>query len=612
MRDRQTTKRSASGRAMTATRRQLLAATGVLAVGSLAGCLGRVASATTNTGASPAAFYGGDTSDIKAGDEALRLFGTTGSDIRYVPATVRGGSGALSGEVDIEGWGTSAVVPAKDLNSSRSNKPRSIWWADPDSDDDGVGDGDDIHLAILDIDLELSGYVESAQAGVEDRSEDDTEIALDAFINATTKALKKGDRLDRCSTDVCGTVRESMERCRQLAGDAGDAVDAENWGEANSLLSDIERIIGGDIGRLEDAIDPEIIEAMAKLRAYLDGNPTIGEQFAVCLPDARLPGDRGSVEAALTPKRLANGLIDEVREDDKVEYEVEAPPEDTGNCGDAEQAGALVLHRDISCRNLLSARLFEQGREKRGVAGFTAGDGVAVAGVPAADDDAEAILSIASGRLDQTTPLLYQGLKKLSDSSGGWGEGTGDDDVAVSSTIVMPVLAQPRGCPSPMPALFYVKRCRHDDQYIYCGGWVIDDGALYQNTLTVLVGEGPTEVIAVSPEEVASDRYSDIVARKSERERSRYGSTMFLGTFDPDADYLPEELLASTGGKKGYDIYIHNKSQTTTSNGADGGGGAVTGTSLVMAVDAPVVHLVTGEGNKVKFKAGAELSKAVN
>lgn len=592
---------------MTATRRQMLAATGVLAAGSLAGCLGQVASATTNTGASPAAFYSGDASGISSDGETLRLFGTTSSDIRYVPATVRGGSGTLSGEVDIEGWGTSAVVPAKDLNSSRSNKPRSIWWADPDSDDDGVDDGDDVHLAILDTELELSGYVEAAQAGVDARATDDTAVALDAFINATTKALKKGDRIDRCSSDVCGTVQENMQQTQQLAGDAGEAVDAGNWDEANARLGEMERIVEGDIQRLEAVIDPETIEAMAELRAYLDGAPTIHEQFAISLPDARLPGDRGSVETALTPKLLANGLIDEVREDDKVEYEVEAPPDNTGSCGEAEQAGALVLHRDISCRNLLSARLFEQGREKRGVAGFAAGDGVAVAGVPADGEDAEAILSIA---YDQTTPLLYQGLKKLPDSSGGWGDETGDD-VAVSSTFVMPVLAQPRGCPSPMPALFYVKRCRHDDQYIYCGGWVIDDGALYQNTVTVLMGEGPTEVVAVSPEEVASDRYGDIVARKAERGRSRYGSTVFLGPFDPDADYLPEGLQASIGGKKGYDIYLKGKSQSATSD-EDGDGVDVTGTSLVMAVDAPVVHLATGEGNKVKFKAGAELSKAVN
>lgn len=47
-----------------------------------------------------------------------------------------------------------------------------------------------------------------------------------------------------------------------------------------------------------------------------------------------------------------------------------------------------------------------------------------------------------------------------------------------------------------MTALLYTKRCKHDGRYIYCGGWLVDDGALYQNAAILLIGEGPTEVVA--------------------------------------------------------------------------------------------------------------------
>jgi len=215
MGDRQTNNTPASDRAVTTTRRQLLAATGLVAVGGLSGCLGRVAGATTNTRASPAAFYSGDASDVEGSDETLRTYGTTASDVQYVPATV----GAVP--VDSRGrryrWlGTSTVAPAQDYNSSRSNKPSTIWWSDPDDDGDGVDD--EVHFAILDVELALSGFVESAQDGVGRRSKTDSKKALDGFIDATTKALQQGSRLESCPSDVCRTVRENMDKRQQPPG----------------------------------------------------------------------------------------------------------------------------------------------------------------------------------------------------------------------------------------------------------------------------------------------------------------------------------------------------------------------------------------------------------
>jgi hypothetical protein len=80
----------------TLSRRTLLAASGVVAVGGLAGCLDRVASLVTNTGASPAAVFaggGGGGGRIALGEPRVS---------RLNP-TLSGGSGVLSGEVELEG-----------------------------------------------------------------------------------------------------------------------------------------------------------------------------------------------------------------------------------------------------------------------------------------------------------------------------------------------------------------------------------------------------------------------------------------------------------------------------------------------------------------------------
>jgi len=71
-------------------RRSVLAAGGIVVFGGLSGCLDRVASAATNTGASPAAVFAGRSRDGDA---------TTLGDPRVTRLTpaLRAGSGTLSG-----------------------------------------------------------------------------------------------------------------------------------------------------------------------------------------------------------------------------------------------------------------------------------------------------------------------------------------------------------------------------------------------------------------------------------------------------------------------------------------------------------------------------------
>ncbi|WP_207592593.1 hypothetical protein [Halomontanus rarus] len=625
MKDRQNIKRLASDRNPTVTRRQLLATSGVLAAGGLSGCLGRVASATTNTGASPAAYYDGD--PTRASAAGVRVYGASETDVRYVPATIRGGSGRLSSEVDLEGWSTTSATKAQDYNSSRSNKPRTIWWdgvgeSDGDDDDDG---NHDAHATALEIERELLGHVDSGLDAVSRRSKEDSETALEGFITATTRDLRP--ELDRCTSDVCATVREHSDGRVKRIRAAMDAVDTDEWDEADGLLEEVRDIVVGDIARLEEAranynnsrsnratirtpdwIDdadddgdgvPDEVEA---LYDYLDDEPTIGERFTVCLPDARLPGDRGALVDELTPRRLLDYFTGE---------------RNSERCEEGERDRAAGVHRDIACRDLLSAHLDEEAyKGDRGVAAFTTRGGVCVVGVPPDADGAEEMLAVTE---DKTTPKLYQGLAYSPDSLDEWGEETVEDGVSVTPTLVCPALATPADCPCPMPALFYVQRCKHDDQYLYTGGWLIDDGALYENTATLLVSEGPTEVVAVSPTDIDGDGYGDLVDRRLSRGRSRYGAAVFSGGLALEAGYLPEAFRIEHEGERlvtrDGDIILRKKPGRRSSEeqvGSDDGDDETLQT-VVSALDAPVVHL-TGSNlsNDVKFKAGAELSKAVN
>lgn len=441
-----------------ATRRQLLAAGGSLAAISLSGCLGRVASATTDTGATPAAFFGGSRAaadryrpDLPGGGGG-RVHFAVPSDVYYVPASIRGGSGLLSADVDIEGWGMTTTTKAQGYNSSRSNKPRSIWWdgTDEDSDDDGIA----------------------------------------------------------------------------------------------------------------DAVEP--------LYEYLGDEPTVGERFVVSLPDARLPGGGAGVADELTPGRL-------------LEYVLGEP--DADGCAAAARDANLVVHRDLACRALLSARLDEQNKKTRRISAYSAGGG----------GGAVAVTAVAAG-VEEAAPMVFvapDGRISTPDRLDDWGPEQSVGDARVTGTLVCPVLATPPDSPGPIPGLLYVRRCRHDGQ------------CLYENALTLLVGEGPTEVVGVTGGDLDGDGYGDVVTSRLSRDRSLYGSVLFTGEYDPDGPFLPASLQAA-GGKKGYDAWIKRSLSAEGDNAPP--------TSSVAALDAPVSHLVEAadSSNDVKFKAGAELSKAVN
>lgn len=116
------------------TRRRFIAASGALAVGGLAGCLTQMAAATTNTGASPAALFGG-----LRGDHMIAI--TPGETVRLSPS-VRIEAGFLDGEVALDGWVTNVGnYPTRDFSATRSNRETGL--AVGDSDGDGPRDSDE-------------------------------------------------------------------------------------------------------------------------------------------------------------------------------------------------------------------------------------------------------------------------------------------------------------------------------------------------------------------------------------------------------------------------------------------------------------------------------------
>jgi hypothetical protein len=180
----------------------------------------------------------------------------------------------------------------------------------------------------------------------------------------------------------------------------------------------------------------------------------------------------------------------------------------------------------------------------------------------------------------------------------------------LNGLTVAQVQVQPPGCPQPFPGLMYVSRGLDDGQLVYSGGWIIDDAALYGRSTTVLSLVGTAQVVPVGLDGIGDvdgdgfgdfngDGYGDVVARAGSSERARRGARLESGAVDGNGNITIEGLGGRLPG---------------VASGDDGEDGESYHLPTHVAVDAPVLHLVNAASasNEVKFKAGAELSKAVN
>ncbi|MCL9813125.1 hypothetical protein [Natranaeroarchaeum aerophilus] len=624
------------------TRRAFLAASGAVGLSGLAGCsaldglVGRASEQVLGTTVSaPAAFYPGresaDSSGSLAGsygtEDGVQLFSapaisdsrngheravvrTGPGEVRSVPATAR----AEGREIELEGWSIGGVMKANDYNSVRSNKRRTDWWAGPDDELDDDDDGD-ILVDILDAELALLVHLTDAQRCVERREGADANRALDAFIDTTETDLRPA--LDSCGTGICETVRAHSDHRTKAVRRASDAVDEDRWSTALRELAGVEEIILADI----DGLDDELVERYPSRPRFLDiieymrDEPTVGERFTVCLPDASLPGDRGSLAEELTPDRVlaycvASHEPDGLRPPFHDQYGSSGISYDDEGC--IQLDGPISLHHDISCGSVLTAELDSYRTENRAIVGHSIEGGAVVSGAPAsADADGKCVFVAADGTLREARSLNEAGIHCWGQNRAAedgqvycWGQRRSDADPA-SQTLVCPVTVTPEDCPCPLPGLFWVRRCLHDDQVIFAGGWTLDEGALYEDSVTHLFDEGPTEIASVTAADVESGDLDDRIVEQFSRDRSEQGSGMIVR--DLDGDGIPEVLQSGDGrrGLNAMNVKIHGEHE---------GENTPVITRSALGLDAPLVHLAnaSGTGRDVKFKAGAELSKSVN
>ncbi|EMA60182.1 hypothetical protein C469_08940 [Halorubrum lipolyticum DSM 21995] len=563
------------------------------------------------TVSTPAAFYAGrspvderagSTTDGERGDRA-QVLRTGPVGVAYVPATAR----ADSREIELEGFSVSGATKARDYNSSRSNKPSSEWWAGP---DDDIVDDDDDADGILDVELELLGHVVTAQDAVERRAPDEAKRALDAFIDDTETALRP--KLDNCGTGVCETVRENSDIREQGVRIARRAIADANWAAAVRELAGVEEIVLGDVERLDDVLverrpgRPRFIDVIE----YLRGTPTVGERFTVCLPDASLPGDLGSLAEELTLDRVLAYFAPSHEPDGRrtpfsdrygtrgIEYDDE---------GCVRLDGPVSLHRDIACQTILSAELDTYRTENRAIVGFATEGGAVVSGAPAlADTDGKRVFLVA----DDVTGEIILGEDRDMVMPGS------ADDGSVSATLVCPVAVTPADCPCPLPGLFYVRRIVRDDQLVFAGGWILDEGALYEDSVTLLFDEGPTEVASVTPDDIESDDFDDRVVEGFSRDRSRYGSAIgsarVQGTEMNKAELIEamasHALTQTDGGRKGLNAV---NVKVLGRQGADDDGDEGPTYVSATAVDAPLVHLA-GAGTRSPDENIGLLSRGID
>jgi len=202
----------------TISRRRLLAASGAVAVGSLAGCVDRIVSSVTNTSSSPAAVFAGagwNDDETEVTFTTFELADGSPHVSRLTP-TLSGESRGVSGEVDLEGWVTSSAVVATNYNNTRSNRATvRAGDGDTDSDADGV---DDALERVRELEARLRESTTTAVDAISKRSaRTGRSPELD---RATTAALDEMDEtlaevrgvLERCSDAACVVALENVER----------------------------------------------------------------------------------------------------------------------------------------------------------------------------------------------------------------------------------------------------------------------------------------------------------------------------------------------------------------------------------------------------------------
>ena len=631
----------------TISRRSLLAASGFVAVGSLAGCLNQVASAVTNTGSSPAAVFAG----TNWNDDDTEVTFTFDDEPLSSPHVARL-TPRLAGRVELEGWVSSTALTAANYNNTRSNKA-GIRGSDEDSDSDGVDDDvrgedynsprsnrsiagpsdlfddeidedDETFRRVSQLDTQLEEATTAAVMAISKRSartgrnpETDKEIT-EALGDMEAVLAEMQAVLERCSDESCVAALANVadrgsdvRRAQEYAQDGEwEAFGLDGGGDGNDILVGDYLLppVGFDSSGLFSPGE------QAGLFRYLEQKPVVAERFSVCLPDAEVPGGNGSIREEVTPERLINYLMGQVAGDgDGNVYawgSASAGPDETGDCDDDDSTvspGAVCGETPHFVAELTGPVATGGGLVTERTAD---GHVVVTNSPPSAESGASVVVCPVEGE-----PFEPVGLEA-------WEQRADDPPATLShqgrllNQTVAQVMVQPPGCPEPIPALMYVSRGLSDGQLIYSGGWIINDAALYEDSMTVLSMAGAAQVVGIEccfdySADGEGDELGDLVARAGLSERARRGARMESGTVSA----LVEAGTLSKNG--GGEVYCWgNGDYSKADSGSCGEAGGVSGEIAVThcPLDAPVLHLVNAgsASSDVKFKAGAELSKSVN
>lgn len=620
----------------TISRRTLLAAGGIVAFSGLSGCLGRVASTVTNTGASPAAVFAG-------GGGGGRVALTEPRVTRLTPtfsAEVRG----VSGEVELEGWVTSSsLVVATDDNSSRSNTESTV--ADSDSDGDGLGDGtartnynntrsnrsslrpaaivgddldesDETFRVVSRLDGRLREATAAAWAAISKRSArtgraPDADEQVSAALGEMDAALMEfRAELERCSRESCVAALENVAHREADVRRARTHIANQEWSAFGLGGGESNDILVGDYFLPPATFDPSgsyDAGEQAALFRYLEGQAVVAERFTVAVPDAEVPGGEGSIEEVVTPQRLIEYVTGQSDGSSRVYSwgDADSDGDGIGDCDDGD--GAIFPGAVCGDSDHLSAAISGPVATGGTLEAVRASDGTVLIlnTPPTAERGASVLVCPAEGEAYEPANLRSWGARAASPPM----------EIAQQGRLLDVTVAQVRvqlpGCPHPFPALFYVGRAGSDGQLIYSGGWVIDDAALYEDATTMLTMRGAAPIVGIDPGDLDSDGdgLADAVERAARRSRAyvRYSGggarldTDSVGALD-EAEVLSEDVRTAYD-----DWYVRKK---------PGRSAETSGDSVVthLALDAFVLHLVNAgdASNEVKFKAGAELSTSVN
>ncbi|WP_236639892.1 hypothetical protein [Salinigranum halophilum] len=388
--------------------------------------------------------------------------------------------------------------------------------------------------------------------------------------------------------------RSNKQKSRSSDGDADD----DGLGDADE--DDVADPNDPDQFEVGDTVLD--FDARNEILAYLDGEPMVSERFTVCLPDAEVPGGNGSIREAVTPERLIAYLTGESDGEGRV-YSWGTPmagSDGGGDCDDSDEGifpGAVCgttphFVAEVSGPTATGGGL-EVDRTEDGSVFLLSGSAVS----------SEAERSCESGGQGRVGMMTMRECGQA-----GWPEAT--ESGASTGVSVYQMMVQPPRCPKPFPALLYVQRCESNDQLVYTGGWVIDDAALYEDSMTVLSMAGPTEVVGVELSDLGGS-FEDVAGGAADWDwpRVRRGGRLDSGAVK---EFGREDGLEGVSN----DIIdvITSRGGDWAMSGDDGEPGDEYGFVTHVAVDAPVRHLVSASraSQDVKFKAGAELSKAVN